>query len=160
RGQIVTRETLEAGQAFRGTLIADDPGLLPTLAELGPIRVGGRRTTHGRAAVSIRDGVLPPRAQRRQDGCLVVRLRSSGVFIDDHGRPSRDPNAGELADVLGYRARVVRRWVRWHTVGGWHIASGLPKPAELAVAPGSVYLIETDREVTEDALAALGRRGL
>ena len=40
------------------------------------------------------------------------------------------------------------------------MASGLPKPVELAVAPGSTYLLETEREVTDEALAGLGRRGL
>lgn len=160
RGQIVTRDTLAAGQAFRGTLIAADPASLGILGGLGPVRVGGRRTTHGAAEVAIEEASPPPTAQRRDDRRLIVRLRGPGIFVDDHGRPARDPNPGELADILGCPARVVSRWTRWHTTAGWHIASGLPKPAELAVAPGSTYLIETDTRITGDALAALGRRGL
>lgn len=50
--------------------------------------------------------------------------------------------------------------MRWHTVGGWHLASGLPKSAEVAVAAGSTYLIEPPAPVPDDALAELGRRGL
>ncbi len=160
RGQIVTRETLAAGQAFRGTLVAADPALLGLLAGLGQVRVGGRRTTHGAADVRIEDGQDPPTAERREDGRLIVRLRSPGIFADDQGRPSRDPNAAELADVLGCQAEVVRRWTRWHTAGGWHLASGLPKSAEVAVAAGSTYLIEPSAPVPGDALAELGRRGL
>jgi CRISPR-associated protein Csx10 len=159
RGQIVTRDTLEVGQTFRGTLVATGPAL-ETLAGLGPVRVGGRRTTHGRATVAITEGAAPPTAQRRDDGHLVLRLRSPAVFVDNHGRPSRDPNRDELAEVLGCRVRVVRRWTRWLTTGGWHIASGLPKPAELTVAPGSTYLLEPEHDVTREALANLGRRGL
>ena len=99
RGVLFTRETLEAGQEFRGTLAADDPALLAILAGLGPIRVGGRRTTHGRADVAIRDGAGSPplpTAQRRDDGMLVIRLRSPGIFTDPQGRPSRDPDPAEL----------------------------------------------------------------
>lgn len=160
RGQIVTRETLAAGQAFRGTLVAADPALLGLLAGLGQVRVGGRRTTHGAADVRITGGQDPPAAERGEDGRLIVRLRSPGIFSDDQGRPSRDPNAAELADVLGCQVWVARRWTRWHTVGGWHLASGLPKPAEVAVAAGSTYLIEPSAPVPGDALAELGRRGL
>jgi hypothetical protein len=65
---------------------------------------------------------------------LVLRLRSPGIFTDPQGRPSRDPDPSELTEVLGTPARVVRRWTRWQQAGGWHIASGLPKPSELAVA--------------------------
>lgn len=160
RGQIVTRDTLEAGQAFRGTLLANDPALLGVLAELGPVRVGGRRTTHGAAQVQIDDAGPPPTAERRGNGQLVIRLRSPGVFTDGQGRPRREPQPGELEAVLGCPANVIRRWARWQQVGGWHIASGLPKPVELAAAPGSTYLVETEGTVTDEALAALGQRGL
>jgi CRISPR-associated protein Csx10 len=160
RGVLFTRETLAAGQAFRGALTAADPALLTILSELGPVRVGGRRTTHGLAEVAIRDGAPPPAPQRRDDGLLVVRLRSPGIFTDPNGRPSRDPDPSELTEVLGTPARVVRRWTRWQQVGGWHVASGLPKPAELAVAPGSTYLISTERTVADPVLAQLAQRGL
>ncbi len=160
RGQIVSRDTLAAGQAFSGTVVAADPALLGLLADLGQVRVGGRRTTHGAADVRIAGGQDPPTAERGQDGRLIIRLRSPGIFTDDHGRPARDPNAAELAEVLGCQVRVERRWARWQTVGGWHLASGLPKPAEVAVAAGSTYLIEPSAPVSGDALAELGRRGL
>jgi len=160
RGQIVTRDTLETGQEFRGTLLADDPALLDVLTGLGPVRVGGRRTTHGAADVQIRENGPPPAAQRHGDDCLIIRLRSPGIFVDEQGRPSRDPDSGELRAVLGCPVRVLRRWTRWQTVGGWHMASGLPKPVELAVAAGSTYLLQSEQVVTDEALAALGARGL
>jgi CRISPR-associated protein Csx10 len=163
RGVLFTRETLEAGQEFRGTLVAADPGSLAVLAGLGPIRIGGRRTTHGLADIGIREGAggSPlPAAQRREDGKLVIRLRSPGVFTDPQGRPSQDPDPAELTEVLGTPAQVVHRWTRWQQAGGWHVASGLPKPAELAVVPGSTYVISTERAVADAALDQLGRRGL
>jgi len=163
RGVLFTRETLDAGQEFRGTLVAADPGSLAILAGLGPIRIGGRRTTHGLADVGIRqeaDGSPLPAAQRRDDGMLVIRLRSPGIFTDAQGRPSRDPDPSELTEVLGTPAHVVHRWTRWQQVGGWHVASGLPKPAEVAVVAGSTYVISAERTLADAALDELGRRGL
>ena len=162
RGVLFTRETLEAGQEFRGSLVAGDPALLGVLAGLGPVRIGGRRTTHGLAAVGIRDadGSLLPTAQRREDGKLVIRLRSLGIFTDPCGRPRSAPDPAELAEVLGTPARVEHGWARWQQAGGWHVASGLPKPAELAVAAGSTYVISTERTVSDAVLNDLGRRGL
>jgi CRISPR-associated protein Csx10 len=156
---LFTRETLKAGQAFRGTIVAGED-LRAILAGLGPVRIGGRRTTHGLAQVSIRDGGPPPTAQRRPDGMLVVRLRSPGIFTDACGRPARHPSAEELEDALGVPARVVKSWTRWEQAGGWHAASGLPKPQELAVCAGSTFLIHPERAVDDSALANLGARGL
>ena len=159
-GQLFTRETLQAGQAFRGTIVASRD-VRAILQDLGPVRIGGRRTTHGLAQVSIRDGGAPPTAERRQtDGMLVVRLRSPGIFVDAHGRPANHPSAAELHDALGVPARVVKSWTRWEQAGGWHAASGLPKPQEMVVSAGSTFIIYPERTVDDSALASLGARGL
>jgi CRISPR-associated protein Csx10 len=158
-GQLFTRELLQAGQVFRGTLTAT-PDQQALLAALGPVRVGGRRTTHGLAEAAIRDGGAPPAAQRRPDGDLVIRLRSPGIFTDDYGRPARVPSAHELERALGVPARVVRSWTRWEQSGGWHAASGLPKHQELTVSAGSTFLIHPERVVDDAALRSLAARGL
>ena len=91
RGVLFTRENLAAGQEFYGPLIARDPALLAILAGLGPVRIGGRRTTHGLAELGIRETAAPPAVLRRDDGMLVIRMGSPGIFTDPEGRPSRDP---------------------------------------------------------------------
>jgi hypothetical protein len=45
-------------------------------------------------------------------------------------------------------------------VGGWHVASGLPKPAELAVAAGSAFIIRTERAVANADIQRLASRGV
>jgi CRISPR-associated protein Csx10 len=161
RGVLFTRESLHEQQEFTGTVTAEDEALLDILGELGPVRVGGRRTTHGLAGVTIgRQAGPAPTAQLRPDGELILRLRSPGIFVDDQGRPRREPSDAELERLLGVRAQVVDRWTRWQQVGGWHIASGLPKPGELAVAPGSTYLISSERPVAGPVLEELGQRGV
>jgi CRISPR-associated protein Csx10 len=160
-GALFTRETLGAGQVFRGTVTAADDTLLKILDGLGPVRIGGRRTTHGLADITITADTAPPLLQRRSDGMLVVRLRSPGIFTDEYGRPSRDPSGGELADALGgVGASVVQRWTRWEQAGGWHAASGLAKQQELTVAAGSTYVISAERPVAHASLTRLADRGL
>jgi CRISPR-associated protein Csx10 len=162
-GQLFTRELLQAGQEFRGTLIAskDQQAIL---TDLGPIRVGGRRTTHGLAKVAINDAGTPPTAQQRKDGKLVIRLRTPGIFTDDYGRPAGEPSPADLHAALGVKASVADRWIRWEQSGGWHVASGLPKPQELTVAAGSTYLIEIqdheERFRADASLAKLAAHGL
>lgn len=160
-GELFTREMLKEKQVFRGPVVADDLDLLDILADLGPVRVGGRRTTHGRADIEIRgEDPAPLVRPRESDGLLVLRLRSPGVFTDDRGRPSRDPNLRDLGEILDTTVKVRRRWTRWEEAGGWHAASGLPKPQELAVSAGSTYLLQTERAVADTALAELSRRGV
>jgi CRISPR-associated protein Csx10 len=158
-GQLFTRELLPTGLGFHGTLTAT-PDQQAVLASLGPIRIGGRRTTHGLAEVAIRDGGTPPTAQRRPDGDLVIRLRSPGIFTDDYGRPAREPSPHELERALGVSAHVVRSWTRWEQSGGWHAASGLPKHQELTVAAGSTFLVHPERPVDGTALRNLAASGL
>lgn len=158
-GQLFTRELLGAGQVFRGTITAT-ADQQAVLADLGQVRIGGRRTTHGLAEIVIRDSGTPPAAQRRPDGDLVIRLRSPGIFTDDYGRPVRQPVPHDLERALGVPARVVRSWTRWEQAGGWHAASGLPKHQELTVAAGSTFLIHPERVVDDTALRNLAARGL
>jgi CRISPR-associated protein Csx10 len=160
RGQLFTRETLRPGESFTGTLVADDPGDLAILKSLGPVRVGGRRTTHGLAEVTIAEEGGPPKLEKPNDTTLVLRLRSPGIFTDELGRPRPEPSRAELSRELGVPARVAHRWTRWHESGGWHAASGLPKPTEMAVAAGSTFLISTERIMAPAALEALARRGV
>lgn len=157
---LFTRETLSAGQVFRGTVTAPDDRLLGILGCLGSVRVGGRRTTHGLADITLTAEGATPVPQRRHDDMLVVRLRSPGIFTDEYGRPSRDPSGQELTEALGVGASVMQRWTRWEQAGGWHVASGLPKQQELTVAAGSTYIISTERPVADTALARLAERGL
>ena len=55
---------------------------------------------------------------------------------------------------------VERVWARRERVGGWHAASRLPKPVELAVAAGSVLLLCFDQPPPSDGLLALSGRGI
>lgn len=164
RGALHSRDVLTPGQPFTGHVVPTDldigGGMLDRLLELAPVRLGGRVTTHGRAHASIRTDLAPEPIERRSDGRLVIRLRGPAVFVDRQGRPIDRPRSDELRTVLGTPAHIEQAWVRWESIGGWHAASGLPKPPELAVAPGSTYVLRTEADVTDEVLASAAARGL
>lgn len=146
--------------ALEGHLVTDDPSAAEALAALERVRIGGRRTTHGLAEVTIDLDTAPPPPERTPDGQIVLRLRSPAVFVDEQGRPTAEPKSHHLEPFLGTGAEVTRSWYRWVHIGGWHAASGLPKPTEVAVAAGSTYLVRPAGPVSDDALRELAAKGL
>lgn len=146
-------------RGFRGNLIASVQQL-DTFRALPSVRIGGRLTSHGLMDVSIDPDSGPTMPELTSPNRVVLRLRAPGIFVDDWGRPRRDPSLAELTELLGSSASVDRRWTRWTEIGGWHVASGLPKPTEIAVQAGSTYVVTTGEPITDQALLKLAQRGL
>lgn len=91
----------------------------------------------------------------------MLRLASPGIFVDEFGLPADRPEGAEIAEVLGIgHAEVETPWTRWTEAGGWHIASGLPKPTERAVERGSTYRIHCSEPASEHARRTLMARGI
>ncbi|MEV3952789.1 type III-B CRISPR module-associated Cmr3 family protein [Streptomyces albogriseolus] len=147
-------------------------GDLPTdaanwLSRARPLRLGGRRGTSGAVTYTSRPAmpVMPETAQR-----IALRLTAPAILIDSSGLPLdladlnalRDALDAELTTLLGGSqvTRVERVWARRERVGGWHAASRLPKPVELAVSAGSVLLLRFDRPPSPEALLTLTGRGI
>jgi CRISPR-associated protein Csx10 len=162
-GNLFTREALPAGTELRGWLHTDHPWF-GELAGRSPITVwiGGRRSIGGRTELEVSTGHRPvPPA--RDDGYVVVRLVSPGVFVDRFARPSLRFPLGEICRHLGCAQPAdgdVASWTRPTRVGGWHLASGLPKPVDLALAPGSTLRFRPPSPVDPAALAELERHGI
>jgi CRISPR-associated protein Csx10 len=117
-----------------GHITSDDEWL----AAVDRLRIGGKRSTSGTVAVTTRTVSHPPLPSLHENGhVVVVYLAGPGVFVDAMGRPLDRPTDDELSGLLGVSAVVEGMWVRRIRVGGWHLASGLPKPMELAVQQGS-----------------------
>lgn len=159
-GDLFTRRRLARGQRFLGHLSGPSHDVELAVSFGSVLWLGGRRSTSGRARLTHEPGSSPAPVQRLESGVLVLRLASPGIFVDGMGRPQSAPDERELSEVFGTRARVERRWTRWTTVSGWHAASGLPKPTEVAAAPGSTYLVRCDAEPDPAAQAALATRGV
>jgi CRISPR-associated protein Csx10 len=156
-GQLHSREAIDAGIALSGYLRGDDPWL----ATVTRLRIGGKRSTSGAVTVTATPLADPPVPTLLADGqTIVIWLAGPAVFVDNFGRPLDRPTDHELSDLLGIDATVETAWARQTRVGGWHLASGLPKPVEIAVQPGSTYRIRCRGSVPAEGLRRLAEIGL
>ncbi|MGW1144459.1 type III-B CRISPR module-associated Cmr3 family protein [Streptomyces sp. NPDC002454] len=137
------------------------------LASTRRLRLGGRRSTSGSVTFTAHRAERPRPVSGQR---LALRLTAPAVLTDASGLPLdpadlravREALRSELSPLLGGAevTAVERVWARRERVGGWHAASRLPKPVELAVSAGSVLLLAFDRPPAPEALGALAARGL
>lgn len=162
-GHLYARHELESGLTYRGHLA----GTHPWLEQTREIWLGGRTSTRGLATVEVAPdpgGSTPPvvAASPRADGALLIRLTSPAIIVDDAGRPSLDP-VPEILRILRMPGSAIdsrQCWTRPTRVGGWHAASGLPKPVELAMELGSVAVISFREPPAPDGLQRLASEGI
>ena len=145
-GNLFSRQVLSKGDSWKGQIAGLSQTLEPHLQTLVSefVFLGGSKSTLGRAELSLSSSVDPSPPVERSDGRLLLRLTSPGIFLDSFGRPTMDLPMQEVASALGVEPgsiSIERGWVRPTTVGGWHAASGLPKPTDWACSPGSTWLI-------------------
>jgi CRISPR-associated protein Csx10 len=157
---LFARHELQRGLTYQGQLSDHHPWL----ATDRTVWLGGKTSTNGRATVRVAGTVTAPAvpASRRADGALVIRFTSPALIVDDAGRPTLDP-VTEILRVLKLppaAAGESRAWIRADLVSGWHAASGLPKPAEIAIAMGSVIVLWLTEQPNQDALSRLVTDGI
>lgn len=152
---LFTREGHPPSTVFTGHIIGD-PALVDKLGDLHDVVVGGRRSVMGAAGVAI-ERYEGPMAPDSQGGEVVVRAISPTILVDAAGRPST-ALAPALED-LGLTVDPRRVWDDRMTTdgtGGWHAASGLPKPAELALVAGATAVLLDPDPVSLRALLETG----
>lgn len=142
-GQLFTEERIPAGTELLVSLRAEGDasewlhGLHGTTAWFG-----ANRSTQGMAMLSVEEQAEPPASAERTDGRVLVRLESPAVLLDHFGANQLTPTAGDIVGAANTGAVIVQQWVRHQVVGGWHAASGLPRPLDTAIAAGSAFLLE------------------
>lgn len=155
-GQLFTRRSIPAGALLRGQVSGDHPWLR---TPPNPVWVGGRRSVGGRARIQVSNSHGPGPVPRA-DGRVHIRLKAPGVFVDDAGRPTLGFPVREIETILGAKLHIEKEWIRPTRVGGWHAASYLPKPGEIAVAAGAAVIGKPVRSLTPSALVSLAEIGL
>lgn len=160
KGNLFNQSSIAAGNVFTGWVYGPAVRALTIGGEPArTLSLGGKRTVQGNAEVSIDFGAAPEPVERNGK-TLILRLASPGIFVDDLGLPADTPDLRELRDVLDVGLERTGQWERWTEVGGWHLASGLPKPTERAIQAGSTYRFRCTQKPSEDALSRLMARGI
>ncbi len=159
-GSLFSQRALSTGLRLQGWLCgAAVRSLHLDGSPITELLLGSRRSLRGRATVEF-DTEAVPEPVENEGNDVVLRLASPGVFVDDYGLPSAKPSSAELSEVLGVQVLDIREWVRWEEAGGWHAASGLPKPVEQTVAAGSTYRVRCAEKPSDEALRHLMARGV
>lgn len=160
-GHLFARQELSRGLRYSGSVI----GAHPWLYQARDVWLGGKTSTSGlsRIAVSEVDHEPAPRPFRDGDRALVVRCTSPAIVVDDAGRPTMDLFGAVLHRLNRDESSLTgtpKLWVRPVRVGGWHAASGLPKPMEVAIAMGSVLRLPLNELPDRSDIARLLTDGI
>ncbi|MCW2914726.1 MAG: hypothetical protein JWN52_2794 [Actinomycetia bacterium] len=159
RRSLRPRDAVGRPVTFTGRLSSARGPLPDWLAEPRRLYLGGRRSTGGGGDYTA-DSFSTPRTEPVTDR-VVLRLASPALLVDAAGRPATRPDEELLSRLLGVSVRCGRAWTRTTSVGGWHAASNLPKPEELAVSAGSVFELGLNGGTAEpEGVAALLAHGL
>jgi CRISPR-associated protein Csx10 len=153
--KLFERSALPSGTTFAGWVTG--PALRALSDGDAPVtrlKLGGERSIRGAAVVAF-DRAHTPAPVECDGDTVILRLCSPGIFVDAFGLPTDRPDQVELSERLGTDATIERAWTRWTSAGGWHAASGLPKPVDRAVAAGSTYVVRCGQVPSEQRRQAL-----
>jgi CRISPR-associated protein Csx10 len=140
-GNLFTRRALGKGTEFTGRVVVPkglDEGVREWLMQPLALRVGGQRSVLGAVTWSAEEetGSTSETADRAVLTCL-----SPTIVVDEFGAPSMDA-LSDLQTALGSSSvKIEAQWTRTERIAGWHMASGLPKSEEWALAPGSTFVL-------------------
>lgn len=156
---LFSRETLPATTTFQGHIYVPDSLETDTLCSLTRVFVGGRTSIMGRSAITIRKRDDSPYELTLNPDVdeVVLRTLSPTILVDDAGLPST--NLRGALEAVGLT--VKESWpvrVEPDSCGGWHAASGLPKPSEIAVAAGATVKVEMTGSVSKVLAHGIGLR--
>jgi len=156
-GQLYSREALPAGLHMTGTISGRHEWLDGICGMPIRVRLGGRRSVNGSAELRLEPveaGTYQPQADT-----IVVRAISPVILLDHACRPVAKFTSEAFADALNCSTDEITidgSWVRTDVVHGWHVASGLPKPDDLALTIGSTAVVCVPHHVDLNQLEYVG----
>ncbi|SFE27412.1 CRISPR-associated protein Csx10 [Actinopolyspora alba] len=160
-GSLYSQRAVQDGLLLRGWVYGDAVrALYPEGTAIESLLLGSRRSLRGEATVEVDTEAVPEPVELYGEE-VVLRLAAPGAFVDEFGMPSATPDPDELSEQLGVsEVEIIDSWSRWEEAGGWHAASGLPKPVERVVSAGSTYRVRCAEPPTETARRRLMTRGI
>lgn len=152
---LFSRQALEKGTVFTGTLVLPDGCGLGCLKKIQTVYVGGRSSVMGRTELWIDKEEWAPLPHGEE---LVIRTTSQSILVDEFGAPQSDFAAElEKYGIETIDGQIWAQRIASDVARGWHAASGLPKPMEMGFAAGATARI---KRPTDDSLMRLLRDGI
>ena len=180
RGAFFTYEAIEAGQSFQGAVIGSKNDLknLQSWLQGGQIRIGRSRSAqYGEAEFEWLDDVPQALNERVEwngfdeqpsdvfdsDKRLIITTLSPLLTVNDYGHPEARFPEGELAQALDMETselKLCSSYTRTEVIGGYNSHLRLPRQQWPAIAPGSVFVLETEKMLNPEGLLQLEHDGL
>lgn len=91
---------------------------------------------------------------------FTVNLLSDAILLEQGWLPTQEFSAAMLKEATGIEATLLRSFTTTQVVGGWNVSWQRPKPSEIAVSMGGVYVFRTEQKPDYARLAALQLDGI
>ncbi len=142
---------------------------------LGRVRVEATESTSGEGPTDIQQRVKRLTSKFQAQAALyetlggdpfevgtifTVNLLSDAILLEQGWLPTQEFSAAMLKEATGIEATLLRSFTTTQVVGGWNVSWQRPKPSEIAVSMGGVYVFRTEQEPDYARLAALQLDGI
>jgi CRISPR-associated protein Csx10 len=147
-GDVFRYESIDGGQCFLSAILcrAGDAALFLELLGQADLVLGGARSVdYGRARLEdVRVQANWAEVPTRPGNGRTLTLLSEAILRDEWGAFAHDKDSVQFALSKYLGAGVSIREMFWslRPVGGFNRRAGLPLPQEMAVAAGSVFVLE------------------
>jgi CRISPR-associated protein Csx10 len=177
-GSVYRYQALATGSRFRAAILAENPDdlqLLRNFLSVGTFWLGGaRHATYGKVRIeSVEEFGDEWRetaeyfilSSYNQYNCLSLHCLSDVIIRDENGQYSLDP-LPHIEKKLGVNITLLERegipaiFRKARVVGGFNQKWGLPLQQDLALAAGSVFVIQLEQPVNGDILIQLEHEGI
>ena len=180
-GAFFTYEAIQAGQSFQGAVLGSENDLksLKIWLQGGQIRIGRSRSAqYGEADFEWLDDAPQELNERVEwDGfveqqthdvadsgkCLIITTLSPLLAVNDYGHPETRFPESELANALDLdtsELKLCSSYTRTEVIGGYNSHLRLPRQQWPAIAPGSVFVFNTEQSLDPERLLQLEHNGL
>ncbi len=179
-GALFTYEAIQAGQSFQGAVLGSENDLknLQSWLQGGQIRIGRSRSAqYGEAEFKWLDDAPQALNERVEwngfdeqtsdvfdsDKRLIITTLSPLLTVNDYGHPEAHFPKNELAEALDMETtelKLCSSYTRTEVIGGYHSHLRLPRQQWPAIAPGSVFVFETEQMPEPEGLLQLEHDGL
>ena len=152
--QFYQMESICEGQVFAGSIYGSTKQLAKIhqiLMQNSSIRLGyGKNAEYGEAEMTI----TALHEQKKTSACtanrFVVKCNAEVILYNAYGMYSTDvaDMQRELEQKLGCSIRISQNYLKYTEIGGYNVTWNTKKPTLLAFDKGTVFVCETEDEIT------------
>src|SRR5207237_1288977 len=88
---------------------------------------------------------------------FTINLLSDAILLEQGWLPTNELNGALLEQLTGIKAKLLRAFTNTNIVGGWNVSWQRPKPTEVAVTMGNVFVFQAAAPLDPQACERLAQ---